>query len=138
MKRFTQLVALLVTVLFATQSALAQAPCFMDLQSASEPTSSCCLRNVVPAAHLFHSACHESMQSESTEAECQPTGCQMATVQTAVQAIPTIKFRAEKSSAIIAGPATPTISALSVAMWTVENYPSIGPAKYLLFQVFRI
>ncbi len=138
MKRLTQLVALMVAVLFAGQSALAEGPCSQWLHSAGDHAPNCCIKPAQTAAHPLHAACHASVPLESMQSGCSRSGCQMATVQAVAQAIPTAKFRAGKASALVAVTQLSAVPPSALAMRPIESTPPIGPTRYMLFQVFRI
>jgi len=138
MRRITQLVALMVALLFAGQSALAEAPCSQWFHSGDGPIPACCAAAGDTAAPHLSTDCHGSMRFESMTSECNQSGCQMATLRVGAQAITTAKSRAGKATALVAIAQLPSTSASVLTPRFIEGASAPGPAKYLLFQVFRI
>src|SRR5579863_3667524 len=135
MRRITQLVALIVALFLAGQAVLAGAPCSL---SGVDHAPGCCIAATGTAGHHAAADCHGAMLSESAASACTQGGCQMATGRPAAQALTTVKSRAYKAAAFV------VIAQLPVALAPVQPTPPFEsssaqrPARYLLFQVFRI
>jgi len=138
MKRITQLVALVVALVFAGQSALAEAPCPQWLLSGDDHALGCCIAAPGAAGHQLAAGCHGSMQSEPIASECNQSGCHMATAQAVAQAVTAPKSRAGRAASFAAIAQLPVIRTSVHPTRFFESAPAPGPARYLLFQVFRI
>src|SRR6266481_2316524 len=138
MRRITQFVALIVALLLAGPSALAEAPCLQWLHSDSDHAPVCCIRADGGTGHKFSADCHESMRSESVAAECNQSGCQMATVNVVAQAFTTAKSRTDANTSFVVIAQLPVLPASGLVARSFESASAPGPAKYLRFQVFRI
>jgi hypothetical protein len=140
MKKATQFVALLVALLFAAQSALASTPC----TESTNGNAACCQMTSGQmtsgmTGHQFGIDCHGAMATESVAAECTASGCHMATIRAvAAQVVRADKTRANRTFAIITPAELPLDSAAIRSNRTSPGASAPGPAKYLLFQVFRI
>jgi hypothetical protein len=77
-KRVTQFVALMVAVLLAGQSALAEGPCLQGLHSGCRQVAACCISATYSSGSQYMTDCHGSMRSESTALERNQGGCNMA------------------------------------------------------------
>jgi hypothetical protein len=62
----------------------------------------------------------------------------MASARAGTQAIATVKSRTGNATAFVAIAQLPITYASLLTTRSVESAPAPGPAKYLLFQVFRI
>lgn len=138
MKRTTQLVALVVALLFAAQSALAETSCAMWLASDQAHAPACCAMASNARTNQLAAHCHGPMPSETGTVQCNESGCGMATVQAVAQAVKATKIRAN-------GPASQVVGAQLLAVPEfIQQAPSSlspaasRPARYLLFQAFRI
>jgi len=137
MKRTIQFVALMVGLLLVWQSAVAEMPCSNWLQSGGH-SPACCMATGDSAGSHVSAGCHESMRFESVTLGCNEGGCQMATVLAAAPAVTTEEFKADGSTALIALTQVPVDSRSALTAWQFESIDAPGPARYLLFQVFRI
>jgi len=137
MRRIIQLVALMVAVLLAGQSAVAEAPCSRWLDSGDGQSAACCVPASDNATHLSTNW-RGSMRPEFIESGCNRSGCDMATAKAGAQAITPTKSRADKATGLVVISQLPVTPASNLITRPVESAPSPGPAKYLLFQVFRI
>jgi len=138
MSRTAQFVVLVVVLLLAGQPALAEAPCSLWIHSGGGHAPACCIpANDNAAAHL-RANCHESMRLESIASACNQSDCRMAAVTVGTQAVTPTKSRADKATALVGMAQLPLTPASNVTTRPFENASSPGPAKYLLFQVFRI
>lgn len=138
MRRITQLVALIVALLVAGQSALAESTCSQWLHSGCKQVPACCISASDSSGSQLSMDCHESIHSESIGAECNQSGCHMATVRVVAPAIVTVKSKDHETVALVVVTQFPVISALGQTTRLFENVSAPGPARYLLFQVFRI
>jgi hypothetical protein len=138
MRRITQFVALMVALLFAGQSALSEMPCSHRLHSGKDRAPGCCSIAAGAAGHQLTSDCHGSRLSEPGASECNQSGCSMTTVQMAAQAITPPKFRVDSATSLLAISPLATFLILAQPPRPFEGRSAHGPAKYLLFQVFRI
>ena len=138
MRRVAQLVAFAVTLLLASQSAVADEPCSMWLHSGDRHLPSCCVPTGDDAATHLLTDCHRSMRSQSIASECIQSGCQMASARTAAQAIVAKSSGAGKATRLVFISLLPVAPDSNSITGPVESASSPGPAKYLLFQVFRI
>jgi hypothetical protein len=137
MRRIIQLVALMIAVLLAGQSAVAEAPCSRWLDSDDGHSPACCVPASDNATHLS-TGCHGSMRLEFIALGCNRSGCDMATAKDGAQAITPTKSRADKATGFVVISQLPVTPASNLTTRPVESSSSPGPAKYLLFQVFRI
>ena len=138
MKKITQLVALIVALLLAGQTALAEVPCNLWLSAVDGHAPECCIGTSHSTSPQFSSNCHQTMGSEPITTELNQSGCGMSSVNGAAQAVTPAKSRAERAAAIVAVGLLPIPSAIRPQALSLETSPARGPSKYLLFQVFRI
>lgn len=138
MRRITQFVAMMVALLLAGPSVLAEAPCFERLHSDSDHAPACCITVHGGTGHELSADCHDSMRLESIASECSQSGCQMATVKVVAQAFTTTNSRTNGAAALITIAQLPVIPVSGLAARSFESASGPGLAKYLLFQVFRI
>ena len=139
MKKATQFVALLVALLFAAQSALASASC-MD---STNGNAACCQMSSDQMAsgmtgHQFGTGCHSAMTTESVTAECFESGCHMATVQAVTAQIVKADKTRDTRAVFVLPSELPVVSAAVRSDRPSPGAFAPGPAKYLLYQVFRI
>src|SRR5258708_21448070 len=92
MRRITQFVALMVALLLAGPSVLAESPCLQWLHSDRDHAPACCITAASGPAHKVSAECHESMRSESIASECNKIGCERATVKIAAPGLTTTKL----------------------------------------------
>lgn len=147
MKRITQIVALMVALLLAGQSALAKAPCMPWLAS-GDPAAACCISAAVSAEVQLSGACHGAMASDamtsmyrmpqSMVAGCSQSGCEMVRAWPAAQVLTAEKSRVDQVSTSIAGTELalllmPVQHGLLLMSVSADRLP-----RYLLYQVFRV
>jgi hypothetical protein len=138
MRKITQLVALMVALLVAGQSALAESSCNQWLLSGGGRAPACCISTGDAAAPQVSADCHGSIHVESVMAECNHSGCQMATVRVGAQALATARFKADRVTTLAVIAQLPVTSASVLTTRSVRSASAPGPASYMLFQVFRI
>jgi hypothetical protein len=78
------------------------------------------------------------MRLESIASACNQGGCDMATAKAGAQAITPTKSRTDRATGLVVIAQLPVTAASNLTTRPVESACSPGPAKYLLFQVFRI
>ncbi len=137
MRRITQLVALMVALLLAGQSAMAEVPCSTWLRT-GDHSALCCTSAPVASSHQTVGDCHGAATGVSITADCSQGGCQMATVRPATQVLITEKSKTDRAAALVVLVQFPTALAPSRPARSFESASAARPAKYLLFQVFRI
>ena len=138
MRRITQLVAFVVILLLAGQSALANAPCAHRLRASSDHASGCCTPEEDASGHAATAECHSPVRFASFTAECNDCACSATTDQVAAQPVASPESKAYRAAALIA---IVQLSALIPIAMPVESFQaasSPGPSKHLLFHVFRI
>jgi hypothetical protein len=137
MRRITQLVALLVALLVAGQSAMAEASCSMWLQSGNDHAPTCCMKAAGTSQPKLGVDCHGTMQSQSMASEWNRSGCQVAPVQFATAAM--LKSNpAGRSTASVVIVQLPLSASPAITTHSFQGVPAPGPARYVLLQVFRI
>ena len=138
MRRITQFAALMVVLLLAGQSVLAEAPCSQWLHTGDGHAPACCASAHNAMGDQLTEDCHGSMRSEAFAPVCNQSGCQMAMVQAAAQAITAPKSRADSAASLVATTPLLIVPTSAQPMRSIESAALPGPVKYLLFQVFRI
>lgn len=138
MRRITQFVALMVALLLAGPTVFAEAPCLLWLHADSDHAPACCITADGGTGHKVTADCYRFMRWESSALKCNQSGCQMATVTVVEQAVTTAKSRTNGAATLIAVAPLPIIPASCSAARSFENAAALGPARYLLFQAFRI
>src|SRR5450631_2920774 len=138
MRKITQLVALMVALLVAGQSALAEGSCTQWLLSGGGHAPACCISTGDAAAPHVSADCHGSMHVQTVTAECNHSGCQMAIVKVGVQALASARFKADRVTTLAVIAQLPVTSASVLTTRSVRSASAPGPARYVLFQVFRI
>jgi hypothetical protein len=139
MKKTFQFVALLVALLFAAQTALASASC----TESADGNAACCQMTCDQMAsgmtsHQFGTDCQSAMATESVAAECFESSCQMATVQAVAAQIVKANKTRDTRAVFVMTSERPVISAAIRSNRPAPGAFAPGPAKYLLYQVFRI
>jgi len=138
MRRITQLVALMVALLLAGQSALANAPCDQGLSSRSNHTSKCCAPATGTSGSQPASECHSPMHSASLIAPCNECACSSTASQVATQPVESPKSKAYRVVALVAISQFPALALIAMPAEPFQSASVNGPAKHLLFHVFRI
>jgi hypothetical protein len=135
MRRIAQLVALMVALLVAGQSAMAEAPC--GLLAGNDHAAQCC--TAAPATSSPNAGdCHGAIPGMYLAAGCGQGGCQMASVRPTAQALTTVKSRADRAAALVVIAQLPAVVAPAKPAYRFECAFAQRRARYLLFQVFRI
>jgi len=139
MRRIIQLVALMVALLLAGQTALADAPCDHWLSSSRDNGSGCC----APAAantssRQLAAECHSPMHAASFIAECNECACSSTASQVAAQPVSSPDSKAYRVVSQIAIPQIPSLVLIAMRAESFQSAPAPGLAKHLLFHVFRI
>jgi hypothetical protein len=137
MNRIIQLVALMVALLLASQSAFADYPCAHWLRSGNTHDSTCCAVAIDIGSHL-PADCHSPMRSTSFGAECSECGCSAATSQVAAQPNASPEFKAYRGAALVAITQLPDLAPIARPAESFQSSSASGPAKHLLGHVFRI
>jgi hypothetical protein len=133
-----QLVALMVALLFTGQSVLVETPCTQWLHAGNGHTLGCGLMAPSAAENQLTADCHAPRLSAPGALECNQSGCNMATVQVVAQASTAPKSKAGSIASFAAIREVYDVPASVQAMRSARIAPAPGPARYLLFQVFRI
>jgi len=138
MRRITQLVALMVALLLAGQTALADAPCAHWLSSSSNNASGCCAPAANTSGRQLAAECHSPMHATSFIAECNECACSSTTSQVAAQPVASPDSKAYRVVALIAIAQLPALAPIAMPAESIQSASAPGPAKHLLFHVFRI
>ena len=135
MNRITQLVALMVALLLASQSAFADSYCAHWLRLGDTHDSTCC----AAAANGPQPAdCHRPMRSSSFSVECTECTCSVATSQLAAQPAASPKFKAHLGAVLVPIAQLPALAPIALPAESVRSSFASGPAKHLLGHVFRV
>ena len=138
MRRITQFVALMVVLLLAVPSVLAEAQCSRWLHSDSDPVPACCITAYGGAGHSLSADCHGSILSDSIASECNENACEMATLTVAAQTFTTVKPKTDGAASLVVVAHVSVRPPSGLSARSFESASAPGPAKNLLFQVFRI
>jgi len=138
MKRFFQFVAFAVAVVLCGQSALAGVPCPGWLNEAGSHSSGCCLSAQDTAPAQLMAGCHGSVAAPSKGLGYSQNSCQMAAFQGPGNAITSSKFGMREAVAVDARVQAKDRQLSIDQAYLIETRPNPGPARYLLFQNFRI
>ena len=136
MRKISQFVALMVALLLAGPSALANAPCLRASDGDHSP--GCCATPNHGMGHGLAADCQEPMSSITIATECNQSGCQMATVKVVAQAFTTTESRIDWAASFAGSVQFPVLLTPGLLARSFESVSALGQAKYLLFQVFRI
>jgi len=131
MKRFFQVVSVVVVALLAAQPALAGLPCEMGT-SASGHSAPCCHK----AMHQMAMDCQMPHQIAGTG--CAPSCCHDASPQVVAQLASGAKPKAGRTVYFTVAPQTVADAGTALVAAPPGIIVSTPPARYILFQVFRI
>lgn len=134
MRRITQLVALMVALLLAGQSALADSPC----SSGSNNTSRCCAPAVDTSGSQLATECHSPMHAASLIAQCNECACSSTSSQVATQSVAPPESKAYRVVALVAISQFLALAPVAMQADPFQSASAPGPARHLLFHVFRI
>jgi hypothetical protein len=138
MKKLTQIVALMVVMLVAGQSALAEAPCSEWLRASCGHDAGCCKAAGDSSASQMSMDCHGSSRPQTMSAGCGVSGCRTAMGRVVAPAVITRAFKSHRAAAAAAMTELPIANPSRQTVAPVDRAAAPGPARYLLYQVFRI
>lgn len=131
MKRFLQFVAVIIAVLLATQPALAGMSCEMGTP-ASMHCAPCCHK----AMSRMGMDC--PMQHQVAASGCDQSCCSDALPQGVVLLAAGVKPKAGKAEFVAVAPQVVATTGAAFVSAPPGNAVTAAPARYILFQVFRI
>ncbi len=131
MKRTLQLVALAVAVLLAAQPALAGLPCAMGTPACG-PCAACC------HGHMSQMGMGCSMPDQMAGTACDQNCCQVGLPQVVAQLAAGAKPKAGRTEYVAATPMMVADAGPAFSAPPPVPYIAAAPARYILFQVFRI
>jgi hypothetical protein len=137
MRRITQLVSLMVALLLAGQTALADAPCAYWLSSSSN-TSGCCAPAAGTSGRQLAAECHSPMHAASFIAGCSKCACNSTTGQVAAPPLASPDSKAYRVVALSAIAQLPALAPIAMPAESFQSASAPGRARHLLFHVFRI
>ena len=136
MRKITQFVALMVALLLAGPSVLADAPC--SQYSDRDHSPECRITTNHGTGHKLAADCNESMSSATIATECNQSGCRMTTVKVVAQVFTTTKSETDAAASLLGPVQLPVPLTPGLLARTFESVSAPVQPKYLLFQVFRI
>jgi hypothetical protein len=137
MKRLAQFVAVMVALLVAGQSALAETPCSELMRLGCGHASGCCMAANVSSGSQISTDCHGSLRHEPIIAGCGVSGCRMSTGRVVAAAI-SEKLKGPVPTSVLAVIEHPVAAAFGPTVEPGGSGPALRPARYLLYQTFRI
>ena len=134
MKRFLQIVALTVAVLLGAQPVLAEPSCDHALGTDNCAAKTCCCHKMGAEMNLVIAHCNTVMLTADTQSGCNDGECGVTSVQVASPA----KSITPGIVAFISVARFAFVSISEPKDLLLPNPEFPRPAKYILFQVFRI
>jgi hypothetical protein len=139
MRRVLQIVALVVAVILTVQPVLASPSCMWQVHAGNGAANTCCCIHVANAAiREAGSGCDNAMLPSAASPGCNRSECGLVSSRPIPQMALPAKSNVNGIVLFIPIEQFSVVSISEPSEWPFRTPEAPGPARYLLFQVFRI